>query len=306
MKFLTIGSVAVDLYLRTNKTSFNSGSKNLADERFTYIGGGAYNTARLFSNFHYPTEIASCIGNDYYGGLAWQAIRREKKVSSRLIQRSNTPTSLSVILLDPKNEKTSICQETFHDNYRFSPSIWQKRSLICMSSVGGREDILESALDFKKKNPGVFLAGNPGQLDFPFLRRNDNLLSLYNVLTMNQDEAMALSREKTPLKAMQFFMERVGGVFVMTTGPEGCVVSYGGKIFKHGTYPTEIEDRNGAGDAFFAGFVMSFALYSNIDFALKTATLNAEEVISARGASENALTPQRYEELRKMRASLKY
>ena len=301
--FLTIGSVTVDLFLKDEMffgdtlSNIEIGSKYDMDDYFVRMGGSAYNTSKLFSNFGYKTNLMSCVSKGYYGKMFYQAIKKQKNLSTKSLQViSKIKTSFSVILLSLTKERIILKYNSFKYGFVFNKNKLKGFKVICLSSLNGREDILKGVFEFKK-NHNVFLTDNPGKKDFDFLKKNLDYLKLLDVLVMNKEEASKFSGvDKIEINhLLDYFAEKVGGVFIMTNGKEGSFVCTGGKRYQCGVYEDQkLEDMTGAGDAFYSGFVMEYYMHRDLEMSLRLACANAYEVVGEIGSSKNTLTPGKY------------
>ena len=113
-----------------------------------------------------------------------------------------------------------------------------------------------------------------------------------NIFATNQEEAAVLTGidykdERAIFKMMD---ELIDGVYVMTKGPEGAVVSDGKNIYRTGKTDSKAVERTGAGDAFNSAFVSEYIRSNgNIQEALKLAMANAQSVVSYPGATKGIL-----------------
>jgi sugar/nucleoside kinase (ribokinase family) len=133
---------------------------------------------------------------------------------------------------------------------------------IYLSSISANLGILKSAIRAKKKF-GTRIAWNPGGTDLALgAKKLRSYLKYIDVFIANKEEVAELVGVKyDDPKVFCALDKMVGGLAVMTLGPEGVVVSDGKKIWRAGTFKEKkLIDRTGAGDAFGAGFVAGLLL----------------------------------------------
>ena len=151
--------------------------------------------------------------------------------------------------------------------------------------------MLESAVNWAVQN-NVKLATNPGGKELAHgLERLEPLLSHFHIVAMNQEEASALTgidfeKEDEIFKKMD---DLIGGVFIMTRGGKGSVVSDGTHVYEAGIPTEKAVERTGAGDAFNSAFVAEYSRSEDITRAIQLATANASSVVMHYGAKEGIL-----------------
>ena len=108
---------------------------------------------------------------------------------------------------------------------------------------------------------------------------------------MNQEEAAGLSGidYKNEQEIFKFMDEIIGGIFVMTKGPDGVVVSDGKDIYSAGVPDSPVIERTGAGDSFSSGFVVEYIRSGDISKAIQFATANASSVVTQYGSKAGIL-----------------
>jgi ribokinase len=139
---------------------------------------------------------------------------------------------------------------------------------------------------------GRHLATNPGPKELDIgLEKIAALWRKFDIVAMNQEEAAALTGIEYEKKDDIFrkMDEAVGGIFIMTEGSEGVVVSDGRMLYTAGIPNKEVIERTGAGDAFNSGFVAEFIRSGSIEKAIQMATANASSVVMHYGAKEGIL-----------------
>ena len=108
---------------------------------------------------------------------------------------------------------------------------------------------------------------------------------------MNQEEAAGLTGVdyKNEEEVFKFMDGIVDGIFIMTKGPIGSVVSDGKNIYRAGVPESPIVERTGAGDAFSAGFISEYVRSGDIIKAVQFATANASSVVAQYGSKAGIL-----------------
>ena len=160
-----------------------------------------------------------------------------------------------------------------------------------LDSLGGHYDLLETTVNWAVKN-NVKLATNPGGKELAHgMEKLKPLIKNFSIVIMNQEEASKLvgidyDKESDIFKAMDKIL---GGIFIMTKGPKGVVVSDGKNIYSAGVPDSPVVERTGAGDAFSSGFVTEYIRSGDISKAIQFATANASSVVAKYGAKAGIL-----------------
>jgi len=272
---------------------FALGSKiEIKDIAFT-SGGGGTNTAVTFSRQGLKTACVGAIGNDFNGKDITDELNREGVNTDRFQINKDGHTAYSVILVHESGERTILSYKGEGQNFDVKEIPFDKfgASWLFLDSLGGHYDLLETAVNWAVKNK-VKLATNPGGKELAHgLDKLRPLLKNFSIVIMNQEEVSKLvgidyDKESEIFRAMD---DIIGGVFVMTKGPEGVVVSDGKNIYKAGVPDSPVVERTGAGDAFSSGFVTEYIRSGDISKAIQFATANASSVVTKYGAKAGIL-----------------
>src|SRR3989344_1762247 len=264
---ITIGSATRDVFMKSELFKiiedksfatgqgecFALGSKlEVKDIVFT-SGGGGTNTAVTFARQGLKTACVGAIGNDLNGRGVIAEMGREGVDTEYFQINKEGNTAYSVILVHESGERTILSYKGEGQNFDVQKIPFDRfvADWLFLDSLGGHYDLLETAVNWAVKNK-VKLATNPGGKELAHgLEKLRPLLKHFSIVIMNQEEASKLiginyDREPEIFKAMD---EIIGGIFVMTKGPEGVVVSDGKNIYRAGVPDSPVVERTGAGDA---------------------------------------------------------
>lgn len=256
-------------------------------------GGGGTNAAVTFGRQGLRTACVGVVGTDLNGQELLNELANENIDVSYFQEHADDFTAYSVILVDESGERTILSYkgEGQHFDVNKIPFDKFRTEWLFLDSLGGHYDLLETAVNWAIKNK-VKLAANPGGKELAHgLDKLKPLLKNFSIVIMNQEEASELvgidyNNESEIFKAMD---EIIGGVFVMTKGPEGVVVSDGKNIYKAGVPDSPVVERTGAGDAFSSGFITEYIKSGDIAKAVQFATANASSVVTQYGAKAGIL-----------------
>lgn len=259
-------------------------------------GGGGTNAAVTFARQGLKTACVGVVGNDLNGQELLNELTEEDINVSYFQKHEDDFTAYSVILVDRSGERTILSYKGEGQHFDVTKIAFDKLKTkwLFLDSLGGHFDLLETAVNWAVKN-NVKLAINPGGKELAHgLDKLRPLLKHFSIVIMNQEEASKLididyEKESDIFKAMD---DIIGGIFVMTKGPEGVVVSDGKNIYRAGVPDSPVVERTGAGDAFSSGFVTEYIRSGDISKAIQFATANASSVVTQYGAKAGILTKE--------------
>ncbi len=306
---ITFGSATQDIYLKSKKFSplankaFNMGqsiclpaaTKIKVDDLIFSTGGGGTNAAATFVRQGLKTAYCGLVGNDYFGKLAIEELKR-LKIDTSLIQKTNKkPTNASVILSHPDGEKTILVYRGAADLLSKKDIPWQKikntRWFYLAPFAEQMANMTEGLVDFAKKNK-IKIAINPGynQLTLPKPTLN-RILAKVDILILNKEEASLLA--KIPYQKEKAIFQKldklVPGICIMTKGAEGAVVSDGKYLYQADALKIKLIDSTGAGDSFGSGFLSGYIKTNNIILAIQLGIANSAFNLKKLGAKEGLL-----------------
>jgi len=256
-------------------------------------GGGGTNAAVTFGRQGLAVACIGVVGSDLNGQEVMNELTKEG-IETKYFQKDDDDfTAYSVILVDPSAERTILSYKGEGQHFDVNKITFDqlRTKWLFLDSLGGHYDLLEKAVSWAVAN-NVKLATNPGGKELEHgLEKLKPLLKNSSVVIMNQEEAAGLTGidYKQEGDIFKFMDEIIGGIFVMTKGPEGVVVSDGKNIYKAGVPDSPVVERTGAGDAFSSGFITEFIRSGDITKAIQFATANASSVVTRYGAKAGIL-----------------
>lgn len=305
---LTVGSATRDVYLLGIKYDKHAdahfktgtgvclpfGSKVRAPDIFFTTGGAGTNAAVTFAKYGYKTASVVRVGDDVRGVEIRRELKKEN-VDTGLIQIGRgLKTAYSIILLAAEGERTILAYRGAGESLVAQKVPWKKISakLIYLDSLYKNLDLLRGAI-LMKKLCGARIVWNPSQADLDLgLRKLLPYLQQVDIFIANQEEISNLLDlpYNQPKKIFQKFDELIGGISVMTRGPDGVMVSDGKTLWDAGIFRERIiVDRTGAGDAFGSGFAAAWMDKKDIEYAIRYASANATRKVENLGAKGGLL-----------------
>jgi ribokinase len=269
------------------------GSKVEVEKIVFTSGGGGTNTAVTFARQGLSTACVGVTGNDLNSQEVLNELIKEGVETKYFQKHDDDYTAYSLILVDSSGERTILSYkgEGQHFNVNKIDFNQLQAKWLFLDSLGGHFDLLEKAVNWAVAN-NIKLATNPGGKELEHgLEKLKPLLKNFSIVIMNQEEASNLTGidYKQEGDIFKFMDEIVGGIFVMTKGPEGVVVSDGKNLYKAGIPDSPVVERTGAGDAFSSGFISEFIRSGDIPKAIQLATANASSVVTQYGGKAGIL-----------------
>lgn len=304
---VSIGSATRDIFINTDSFKsfdlpafstgkaicFPLGSKMEIKKIVFTSGGGGTNTAVTFARQGLSTACVGVVGNDLNGQEVLNELEKEGVETKYFQKHYDDYTAYSVILVDSSGERTILSYKgegQHFDGNKIDFDQIQTRWLF-LDSLGGHYDLLEKAVNWAVAN-NIKLVTNPGGKELEHgLEKLKPLLKYFSIVIMNQEEASGLTGidYKQEGDIFKFMDEVIGGIFVMTKGPEGVVVSDGKNIYRAGVPNSPVVERTGAGDAFSSGFISECIRSGDITKAIQFATANASSVVTQYGGKAGIL-----------------
>lgn len=234
----------------------------------TLLGGAPLNFAVHASRLGHETLLISAVGDDDLGRRAHQAVKEMGLDTSMLGTDARWKTGTAVVQLDPSGHPTfTIPRPAAYDAAQLTEAqlrrltawapAWIYYGTLFPSIEEGKQTLLQllRALPDTMRFYDVNL--RPG-FDSPALVTE--LLALASVVKLNEAELQAVSRFGALPSDMEAFcragVERYGWKAVaVTLGARGCAVLAGNEFLVADSFPVEVADTVGAGDAFAAAFL---------------------------------------------------
>lgn len=294
---VTIGSATRDVLLGISDSqdasqfSLPLGAKIEIKKIVTTSGGGGTNAAVTFARQGLKTACIGVIGDDFNGREIMSELKREGVDTQYMSIHTDDHTAYSTILVGSNGERTILSYKGEGQHFAASMVPFEKLQTkwLFLDSLGGQYDLLEAAVNWAVAND-IKLATNPGGKELEHgLDKLKPLLKFFTVVSMNKEEAATLTGKQEESEILKFMNDIIGGVFILTKGGKGVVVSDGSHIYGAGIPDSPIVERTGAGDAFVSGFVAEYINSNDISKAIQFGTANASSVVTQWGAKAGIL-----------------
>ncbi|MEK7664893.1 MAG: carbohydrate kinase family protein [Patescibacteria group bacterium] len=272
------------------------GSKiDVEDIKFA-SGGGGTNTAVAFAKQGFKTAFCGTVGEDNAGKEIIEELKKLRVNTGLTFKIKEKPTNHSIIIESPGQDRIILVYRGASELLTSKEIPWNKLKTkwIYLAPLSGLLcDNFEDIVDFAFNNK-IKVAANPGnsQLSLP-QEKLKNILKKINVLILNKEEASQLT--KIPFAEEQSIFKKIdeicSGVFVMTKGGEGVVVSDGKYLYRAKPHKNrKVVDTTGAGDSFASGFISDYIRRDgDIEKAIQLGMANSEENLAKTGAKTGLL-----------------
>ena len=300
---LSIGDATLDAYITPTESEsfcelkdheclicFKYGDKIPVSNIDFSVGGNAANNSVGATRLGLKTAIVTTLGGDTTGNQILEKLGSEGVDLTYAISQPKANSNYSTII-NYQGERTIF---TYHAprSYEF-PVELPKTPWVYLTSMGETfMPFYNHFVDWKKNNPDIKLAFNPGsrQLRAGFDAIKD-VLALTDIVYVNKEEAEKITGAKgVDMKELLMKLSGTGPkMSIITAGVEGSYVYDGKRYVKAGVLPVDAYERTGAGDAFGSACISALIRNKPLEEALMWGTLNSASVIGYVGAQRGLL-----------------
>lgn len=291
---ITFGSAVVDIFMnpalkeRKKNLLLPIGSKHVIKEINFSVGGGGTNSAVAFSKLGLKTGFVGKIGKGKNGEIILRSLKQNDVEFLGL--ESNDHTGYSVIIDSRKHDRTILTYKGANNTLSFNEikldklnSRWFYFSSLMDKSFETQKRIIEYA---EKRN--IKIAFNPSEYQIKLGKNKlKEILNKTEILILNKEEAEMLVGKKEIFNKIH----KLGPKIVcITDSQRGSEASDGVYLYKAIAHKgIKCVESTGAGDAYSAGFVYGIISGKTIKESMELGTLNAESVITKKGAKNGLL-----------------
>jgi sugar/nucleoside kinase (ribokinase family) len=265
----------------------------LVHDVYEFPGGKGANTASALSKLGIQTGILSAVGDDRYGAIGLEGLKRNKVDTSGVIVVSGAKTYYCIMMLDATGEKAILVVDT---------------------------DLIYPTPDILKEKTGYLKTGRHAHFIGiePLRMANTMRIARESGMSVSVDLDAAYSGYEACLQAIQWadvvFVNRQGAtnffpdleleeilfkireagpsIVVVTSGKDGAI-GYDGKEYCHvPSYNVPVVDTTGAGDVFSAGFIYGYLQNWNLERSIQFGSASAALSIAKMGGQSALPTSQ--------------
>ena len=256
----------------------------------------------------YPNSNASAAPEEGFDTSGWGVYkaapgtpggrwRQETEVWAR---RKNTPTGSSVIVVTPDSQRTMFtylgaCRDLEPDDVA-ADAIRDARILHVTGYLWDTPNQERAGrLAVERAQRSRTLVSFDIADRFVVDRYHDSLVEWIpgrvDILFANEQELCALTGEPAGGEETVRAASRFAPNVIMKTGPDGCIVLDGDRVFESPAHPARPLDTTGAGDAFAGGYLFGLIQKQSADTCARVANRLAGGIVTVDGCNYDALDP---------------
>lgn len=290
-RVLCIGDVMLDVITKIavmpDKINYGSDTPSTIS---THGGGAAGNVASWLTRTDARATIVGHVGDDA-AGAALMSEFDALGVRHQNLMVDKGSSGVVVVLVDPSGERTMFPDNGANSGLKLSdlPDL-DDFNAVYLSGYSPLDPLSRPgvmAMIKKIKEAGLPLYFDPasvgGMMEVP-VEEVKTWIRLMDVLLLNEEEAIYLTGETNPEKAMELLLNDCETV-VIKRGSQGAIGrSRGSILVSVPALSTEVVDTTGAGDSFAAGFIAHYALTKNMQHGLESGAQVAARCVAIVGA----------------------
>ena len=275
---LVVGELNVDLILNKIQTFPKLGTEILAKEMTLTLGSSSGIFACNASALGARVAFLGKIGNDYFGSLIEDSLRSKNVNTDHIIRSSDYVTGATIALSFDENRAmiTHPGAMEYLSRENISCEILRTAKHLHVSSIFLQPLLKKDLCEVFKMAKDLGLTTSLDTQWDPLEQWDINLpklLPLVDVFIPNQDEILALTKQKNVFAAIDA-IKKFSNIIVVKMGNKGSVAHFQDQLFEVPSYlNSAVVDTIGAGDSFDAGFVSRFVKGRNLESCLKFANL---------------------------------
>lgn len=278
----------------------NYGDKIPVEEIKCLPAGNNNNNAVGATRLKMKTALYCNVGDDGNGRMILDHLKEEGVDPRYVVVHKNIQTDQSVVLTY-QGERTILAS---HHPWEYKLPDLERTKWVYFSSVSSSylRDALISQIENYIERIGASLAYSPGTYQLNHgVKKFSRLLSLTKVFIINKEEAKKVlgipEGKKVEIKRLLSGLADLGPKsIVVTDGAEGSFGFDGEDSFWIGTFPANLVEATGAGDAYSTGLLAGLFHGNNLPQAMRWGAANGASVVEQVGAQAGLLTYEKMQE----------
>jgi sugar/nucleoside kinase (ribokinase family) len=290
-RVLCIGDVMLDVITKiaVMPSQINYGS-DTPSKISTHGGGAAGNVASWLTRTDARSTIVGHVGDDAAGAALMSEFDTLGVLHNNLMVDKGS-SGVVVVLVDPTGERTMFPDNGANSGLHIGdlPAL-ENFDVVYLSGYSpldpfSRPGVLEMVAAIKSAGlPLYFDPASVGAMMEVPLEEVKSWIRLMDVILLNEEEAIYLTGETDPEKALESLLEYCETV-VIKRGSQGAIGKARGSILiSVPAISTEVVDTTGAGDSFAAGFIAQYAMTKNMQHGLEAGAAVAARCVAIVGA----------------------
>ena len=226
------------------------------------VGGCAANVALALARQGLSVAVLGCLGRDDSARTLQAGLERQGVDCGALVNTDQYPTSRTVILLVEGQDRRYL--HVFGANRALTVAhirrdwvaglkLFYFGGLFAMPGIDAGE--LGDLLKFSRANGVTTVVDVVVPQAWSARDELAALLPHIDYFLPNDDEAQLITGLADPLDQLRFFQAAGAHTVIITQGKAGAIAGRDGQYWRCGTYPVNVIDPSGSGDAFGAGII---------------------------------------------------
>lgn len=264
MKVFTLGVHVLDVLVRPVEAIPEGQGATLVEDIRMTAAGTAGGTALTLAKLGASVYSAGAIGADPTGDMLVQLLGAAGIDTGFLVQRTDTPTSASVLPIRPGGDRPSLHLLGANITYGPDDVPWAALAEATHLHLGGPEligvDTAARILSYAKEH-GVVTSVDllaPGALGS--FEQIAAALPYIDHLLPNEDQVLGFTGEDDPVAGAHRLLDAGAGLVAVTRGGDGALLVTPQGTEQVPAFAIDVVDTTGCGDAFSAGFVRGMGL----------------------------------------------
>ncbi|QIK70418.1 ribokinase [Erysipelothrix sp. HDW6C] len=285
---VVLGSINADIMISSNRIP-EQGETIAGFDYFQSIGGKGGNQAVAVSKLGTQTALIGCVGRDYQGQLALNALQ-EANINTQYVGVSDTEHTGTAVVLRVDNDNRiiinqgangAITQKQLEDALKESEaSVFLTQFEVPMNTV---YEGLQMAKDL-----GMKTVVNPA----PAFDIDESQYQYMDYLVLNQSESKALSgifpsNHAEAKEAAAYFIKRGVKHIILTLGGDGSYYIDAENEVSVSPYKVDVVDTTGAGDAYIGTLIYGLAHEFSVQKMLEYASAAGALACTRKGAQSS-------------------
>jgi len=263
MSVIVVGTMAFDAI----ETPFGKSDK--------IIGGSATYVAYAASNFIQPVQQVSIVGNDFPKEELDELKKRGVGIEGvEIVKDKKSFFWAGKYHMDMNTRDTLVTDlNVLADFNPIIPESYQNSEFLMLGNLMPK--LQKSVITQMRKRPKLIVLDTMNFWMETALDDLKEVLTMVDVLMVNDSEARELSHEFSLVKAARKIMSMGPKYLIIKKGEHGALLFHGDQVFFAPALPLEdVFDPTGAGDSFAGGFIGHLARTRDISFEnMKTAII---------------------------------
>ena len=280
-KIVIVGSINMDVTLNVSRLP-RSGETVLASGQSSWPGGKGANQSIGVSRFGADAFMVGRLGNDVYGKQLFERLTREQVNMQGVSFSKNQLSGAAFINVQSDGQNTIVVNPGANasvtpDYIESNRSIFVDAQYCLVQMEIPLETVRAIVRLCKDLSVKVILKPSPAQ------ELSEDILAGLFLLIPNQEEADILAPKLSPEEQANAFLGQGVENVIITLGDKGCLFAEKNEMRTYPAIDFPSVDATGASDIFISCLAAQLSKGSNMDAAIKLATIAASYSVSKEG-----------------------